>query len=84
MVLSFVRNLSGDDKSAKNVSYIDNDKPLFRKLSKKGSSSSTKASLRTIKQLGTRFSPRNMMRDALERSKKILRNEDGQIRWGLM
>lgn len=69
MVLSLVLDLSGI-MGAKGDLDSDDNKPLSRKLHKKGSSSSIKASIGTIKIPRTRSSTRNLMREALEISNK--------------
>lgn len=69
VVLSYILDLSGN-KDAKGDSNSDDNKPLSQKLHKKSSSYSTKASIGTIKTLGTRSSTRNLIREALKRRNK--------------
>lgn len=66
VVLPPILDLSGGDKDSTNS---DDDRSMSWKISKKGSSSSTKASSGTVKPSRTRSSPRYLMKEALEKNK---------------
>lgn len=72
-VLPDMLDLSGGNLDRKNDFDSEDNQPPSWKLSKKGSSLSTKASTRTVKPSGARLSPRNLMKKTLKKKRIILR-----------
>lgn len=74
LVLAHVLDLYGGHVNEKgNLDSVDN-RPLSWKLSKKGSSSFTKAQTQIVKPLGTRLTSKNLMKKDIEINKENTKN----------